>query len=225
MISTTEIYQVLLLEFPYFKKINEEKRQLLCNRTKYFIDGTDFIGRKDMKLTSRVKILISACSQQLTLALPRHFDYKHFDKVFVYPEKYFSTHSQRYHTGEMNTAGAIVLSWEDFYKGISIDDNSRNVGLHEFAHALDFMCMAEMEVDETFATSLEKFKALASVYLKNQPDKPLFRSYATTNISEFFAVATEYYFEGAAEFVSKEPELFELLRKTFRQNTAPRLTK
>jgi MtfA peptidase len=225
MISIQEIYQVLLFEFPFFKKINEDKRQLLCKRTQHFIHGTDFIGRKEMEMTNRVKILISACSQQLTLAFPKHYDYKYFEKIIVYPEKYFSSHTQRYHTGEMNTAGAIVLSWEDFYKGMSIDDNSRNVGLHEFAHALEFMDIAKMDVDPVFSACLDKFTAMATHYLQNQPEKPLFRSYATTNLSEFFAVATEYYFEGAADFVVREPELFDLLRKAYQQDMAPTFSK
>ncbi len=225
MITIQEIYQVLLFEFPFFKKIDEGKRQLLCKRTQHFIDGTDFIWRKDMEMTNSVKILISACSQQLTLAFPKHYDYKYFEKVIVYPEKYFSSHTQRYHTGEMNTAGAIVLSWEDFYKGMSIDDNSRNVGLHEFAHALEFMDIANKGVDPVFSACLDKFTALAAHYLQNQPEKPLFRSYATTNLSEFFAVATEYYFEGAPDFVVQEPELFNLLRMAYQQDTAPTFSK
>jgi len=225
MISTNEIYNVLLLEFPYFKKINEEKRQLLCARTQHFIEGTDFIPRKGMELTNRMLILISACSQQLTLAFSKHYDYAYFEKIIVYPEKYLSTYTEKYHTGEMNTAGIIVLSWEDFYKGIKIDNDTHNVGLHEFAHALEFMDIANKDIDETFSACLDKFTALADHYLQHQPDKPLFRSYATTNLSEFFAVATEYYFEAPKEFAEREPDLFDILNKAYQQNTAPKARK
>lgn len=220
MISMNEIYNVLLLEFPYFKKINEEKRQLLCKRTKHFIEGTDFIPRKGMELTNRMLILISACSQQLTLAFPDHYDYGYFEKIIVYPEKYYSTYTEKYHTGEMNTAGIIVLSWEDFYKGITVDNDARNVGLHEFAHALEFMDIANKDMDEKFAACLDKFTAVADHYLQQQPGIPLFRSYATTNLSEFFAVATEYYFEAPKEFAEREPQLFDILNKAYQQNTA-----
>jgi len=200
MISINEIYNVLLLEFPYFKKINEEKRQLLCKRTKHFIEGTDFIPRKGMELTNRMLILISACSQQLTLSFPDHYDYAYFEKIIVYPEKYYSTYTEKYHTGEMNTAGIIVLYWEDFYKGIKNQNDTYNLGLHEFAHALEFMDIANKDINEIFSACLDKFTAVADHYLKQQPDKPLFRSYDTTNLSEFFAIATEYYFENPNEF-------------------------
>jgi Mlc titration factor MtfA (ptsG expression regulator) len=220
MISTTEIYKVLLFEFPYFKKINEERRELLCRRTQEFIAGTKFIPRKEMILTDRMIILISACAQQLTLGFKKHYKYIYFEKIIVYPEKYLSTHTGRYHTGEMNTAGAIVLSWEDFYKGITIDNDTHNVGLHEFAHALEFMDMAHKDIDETFSTFLDKFFVHADYYLKNKPEESLFRSYATKNTSEFFAVATEYYFEAPAAFRQREPELFAILDTAYQQRTS-----
>lgn len=222
MISEQEIYKVLLFEFPYFKKINEEKRTLLCQRTKEFIEGTKFIPRKGMEITNRMKILISACSQQLTLAFKKHYEYAYFDKIVLYPEKYLSTHTGRYHTGEMNTIGVIAFSWEDFHKGISIDNDAHNVGLHEFAHALEYMDIANEDIDERFSACLDKFTALADQYLQHQPDKPLFRSYATTNLSEFFAVATEYYFEAPNEFAIQQPELFTILNRAYQQNTAPK---
>lgn len=225
MISEQEIHNSLLFEFPYYKKINEEKRNLLCRRTKYFIDGTHFIPKKGLVLTNRMKILIAACSQQLTLGFKKHYGYAYFDKVIVYPEKYLSTYTEKYHTGEMNTAGIIVLSWEDFYKGIKIDNDARNVGLHEFAHALEFMDIANKDIDETFSACLDKFTVFADYYLQNKSDKPLFRSYATTNLSEFFAVATEYYFESPNEFALQEPELFAILKRAYKQNTAPKVSK
>jgi Mlc titration factor MtfA (ptsG expression regulator) len=225
MISTDEIYTVLLFEFPYFKKINEEKRQQLCLRTKRFIEETNFIPRKGIELTNRMVILISACSQQLTLGFLNHYNYTYFEKIIVYPEKYLSTVTEKYHTGEMNTAGIVVLSWEDFYKGIKIDNDAHNVGLHEFAHALEFMDIANKDVNEVFSACLDKFTVLADQYLQHQPDKPLFRSYATTNLSEFFAVATEYYFEAPYEFAQQEPELFDVLHKAYQQDTAPKASK
>lgn len=218
MISVNEIYNVLLLEFPFFKKINEQKRKILCDRTKEFIDGTKFIPKKGMEITNRMKILIAACSQQLTLGFKKYYEYAYFDKVIVYPEKYLSTITGRYHTGEMNTIGIIVFSWEDFYKGISNATDAHNVGLHEFAHALEFMDISNEGIDEEFSACLDKFTALADHYLHSQPEKPLFRSYATTNLSEFFAVATEYYFEAPDAFARQEPELFTILSRAFKQD-------
>lgn len=225
MISINEIYNTLLFEFPYFKKINEQQRQLLCKRTQQFAEETQFIPRKDLVLTGRMKILISACSQQLTLGFKKHYEYVYFEKIIVYPEKYLSTHSGHYHTGEMNTAGAVVLSWEDFYKGIKVDNDAHNVGLHEFAHALEFMDMAHKDIDDTFSALLDKFFVHADYYFKNKPEKPLFRSYATTNASEFFAVATEYYFEAPIAFRQREPELFTILDQAYQQDISAKIFK
>jgi MtfA peptidase len=59
---------------------------------------------------------------------------ENFDKIIIFPKAYYSKYSKRYHTGEVNSAGVIVLSWEDFLQGFSVEDGF-NVGLHEIAHA------------------------------------------------------------------------------------------
>jgi hypothetical protein len=58
MNSMHEIYNVLLFEFPYFEKINEEKRILLCNRTKLFIEGKDFIPKKRLRCCFGLSVIV-----------------------------------------------------------------------------------------------------------------------------------------------------------------------
>ena len=47
----------------------------------------------------------------------------------------------------------------------------------------------------------------------NQSDTDV---YGATNEAEFFAVASEYFFEKPAQFQEKHPELYELLCKIFK---------
>jgi Mlc titration factor MtfA (ptsG expression regulator) len=42
--------------------------------------------------------------------------------------------------------------------------------------------------------------------------------YGATNKAEFFAVASEYFFQQPHLFKEKHPELFELMEKIFHQN-------
>lgn len=55
-----------------------------------------------------------------------------------------------------------------------------------------------------------------------QPDEDWFDmpAYAFTNEQEFFAVATEYFFEAPRQLASRHPKLYEMLRQTFRQDPA-----
>jgi MtfA peptidase len=47
-----------------------------------------------------------------------------------------------------------------------------------------------------------------------------FRAYGYTNLAEFFAVATENFFERPNEFKKAVPELYAALAKVFKQDLA-----
>ena len=211
------IYSTLLSEFPYFKRLDVKQRQLLCLRTEEFIKLTKFVGKQNLVVTDKMKVLIAAVSQQLTLSFKKNYLYNHFERILVYPEKYISPFSKTLNVGEMNTAGLIIFSWPDFYDGIKLDDN-KNVGLHEFAHALEFMDIANQDTDKRFSYALDKEFMVAYDYIKHRPDKPFFRSYAASNRAEFFAVATEYFFESPVDFSRTHPEIYALFCKIYGQD-------
>jgi Mlc titration factor MtfA (ptsG expression regulator) len=50
------------------------------------------------------------------------------------------------------------------------------------------------------------------------------RWYGATNPGEFFAVATEVFFGLPAELAAHEPELYDVLRRFYRQDPATRIT-
>jgi len=50
----------------------------------------------------------------------------------------------------------------------------------------------------------------------------LLRGYAGTNPAEFFAVATEVFFDRPAAMEQERPELYEVLREFYRQDPAAR---
>ena len=54
------------------------------------------------------------------------------------------------------------------------------------------------------------------------PHPPL-RPYAATNPSEFFAVATESFFDRPLDLRAAEPELYDVLRSYYRQDPAARV--
>lgn len=218
--TNQHIYSILLSEFPYFKRLDVKKRELLCTRTAEFIKLTKFVGKQKLEVTDKMKILIAACSQQLTLSFKKNYLYNHFERILVYPEKYFSPFSKTNNVGEMNTAGVIVFSWQDFYNGIKVNDN-RNVGLHEFAHALEFMDIANKDTDDRFSYALDKEFMVAYDYIKHRPEEQFFRSYAATNRAEFFAVATEYFFESPVDFSRAHPTIYELFCKIYGQDLRP----
>ena len=121
--------------------------------------------------------------------------------------------------------GPVVLAWDQALAGAHRSELGENVVLHEFAHKLD---MLDGVVDGTpvLARDLraEWVRVCSEVYddlVAGVPRPPL-RWYGATNPGEFFAVATELFFELPGELQSREPALYDVLLRFYRQDPAAR---
>ena len=80
--------------------------------------------------------MIASSAIQLTFGLPK-INLKHFERILIYPDEYYSTINKQYHKGEVNPRlKAIVVSWKAFVAGYADPHDGINLGLHEMAHAL-----------------------------------------------------------------------------------------
>jgi len=160
-------------------------------------------------------MLIGTIPVMLTFGM-RGYLYDSVDKIIVHPDEYYSRITQKYHKGEHNPAARlVVLSWEDFKKGIEIIDDNRNLGIHEFAHALFFSCKINKTVScQLFARQFtELLQTLAQPEIKERVIQlRYFRDYAFENQYEFLAVVFECFFESPKEFEKLLPELYEKAR-------------
>jgi Mlc titration factor MtfA (ptsG expression regulator) len=187
-----------------------------------FVRKKQFIGR-GMEVTLPMQVLVAAAAVQLTFGLPE-LVLRHFKRIIIYPDKYYSTITQQYHKGEVNPAArAIVLSWKNFTEGYAHSDDSLNLGLHEMAHALEIENMVENDEYDFLPPAVwEQWQAQAAAYRNHmsQRGSDFFRTYAATNDQEFFAIAVENFFERPAEFQTYAPELYDTLCLLLRQNPA-----
>jgi Mlc titration factor MtfA (ptsG expression regulator) len=121
--------------------------------------------------------------------------------------------------GEAWRDGVVVLAWDDVLSGASDIHDGHNVVLHEFAHQLD---QENGPADgapilEHRSRYVSWARVLGNEYEQLRKDASLGRpsvldQYGATNPAEFFAVATECYFEKPRELRRSHPELFEELR-------------
>lgn len=82
------------------------------------------------------QILIGATYIMRTFGM-RKYIVDVFDKIIIYPNEYFSTHSEQYHKGEFNPMIKVVaFSWKHFEEGFAIDNDNLNLGIHEFSHVI-----------------------------------------------------------------------------------------
>ncbi len=136
--------------------------------------------------------------------------------------------------GETWGNGIIVISWDAVSEGARDPSDGHNVVLHEFAHELayeydltpagvDRAWKPRVENPDTWSSTLQR--AYERLDAKVEAHAPSVMSdYGSTDVAEFFAVATEVFFERPDELGHEDPELYDLLCTFYRQNPAKQLT-
>lgn len=216
--------KAILVDFDFYKTLTLTERKEFEYRVSYLTQNKEFMGRKDLVVTDRMKVLIAATIAQIGFGF-EFITFEDFDKIIIFPKAYYSKYTGHYHKGEVNTAGVIVLSWADFLEGYQIADDGFNVGLHEIAHALRLEdAIPGNEYHFLKETDLAVWNAVAETEYDNiRAGKPSFiRSYAGTNRQEFFAVCVEQFFEQPQEFYDALPQLYKAMAGLIKQNPLKR---
>jgi MtfA peptidase len=204
-----QVEYILFSKCRYYKELDYDKQKEFVSRVITYMSQKGFSTRKGLTLTDEMRVLISASAIQLTMGLD-NFIMEHFNKIIIYPEKYLSKVTGKYHKGEVNLAGIIAFSWKDFIEGNFDDDDNINLGLHEMAHALRFSGF-KGEKDEFFAAYFNKWRSIAKSEFEKinaKGAKSIFRKYAGSNHDEFLSVCIEHFFETPGEFKNELPELY-----------------
>jgi MtfA peptidase len=219
MLPVPQQYRDILAKyFSYYQKLSPKSKAKFELKVTNFIYGKRFIPRQVPEVTIEAKVLIAASAVQLTFGLP-HVYLRHFNKILVYPNNYYSQITKRYHKGEVNPRfGLIVLSWQAFIDGYINQTDSLNLGLHEMAHALRLENKIREEHNLLEENYLEQFDAWADKICNDAGGPVFFRPYACVNKEEFFSVAVENFFERPAEFSVQLPGLYNVMKALLRQD-------
>ena len=122
----------------------------------------------------------------------------------------------------------MILVWDAVKRGARDPEDGRNVVFHEFAHKID---MLGGEVDGTpplpdGAARRSWAQVCSEVFLALKDGDPEVRRvidpYGARNEAEFFAVATESFFERPKRLQEALPALYALLGEFYRQDPAAR---
>jgi Mlc titration factor MtfA (ptsG expression regulator) len=130
-------------------------------------------------------------------------------------------------SGEAMAGGPVMLSWRDVAESGESADWGYNVVIHEFAHVLD---MGDGEADgmPPLASVAER-EAWAAVIdpayerFCDQVDgggETLLDPYGATSVEEYFAVASESFFVTPKEMRARQPDMYGLLARYYRQDPA-----
>jgi Mlc titration factor MtfA (ptsG expression regulator) len=122
--------------------------------------------------------------------------------------------------------GPVLVAWDQAAAAARHPGHGHNVVLHELAHKLDMVDhLADGAPVLHHRVDPARWHAVCSeVFLAMQAgtDRPPLDPYGATNPAEFFAVATEAFFEAAGALRAREPDLFGILREYYGQDPAER---
>jgi len=108
--------------FIFHNAPNPKERLLFERRVQKFIDMKQFIPRAGIKVISaEMKAMIAGSAIQITFGYPNVY-FRHFWRILVYPDNYYSSITHRYHKGEVNARGIIVMSFSQWLLNVFLKD-------------------------------------------------------------------------------------------------------
>ncbi len=217
---------------PAYDWMPPELKKQLHDRIMIFLDEKDFEGCGGLEVTDEMRVAIAA--QACILLLNRKTGYfPQLRTILIYPHAYVAKggtrsgntfiHDETVRLGESWLHGAVVLTWDNIKHGAMDIHDGHNVVFHEFAHQLDQESGAadgvpilgqQRSVYITWARILgEEFVNLQDEVKRGIRD--VMDEYGATNPAEFFAVATETFFEKANQMHHRHPELYEAMKNYY----------
>ncbi len=219
-----ESKQIVRKNVPLYNCLPEPLKDQLNGLVNVFIAEKHFEGCGGLEMTDEIKVTIAAQASMLLLnRRPTYFP--KLRTILVYPHTYVAKQNGRdsVRLGESWQNGPVVLTWDSVKGGARNVRDGKNVVLHEFSHQLDQEDGSAdgapiLESRSCYATWA---RVLSAEYDRLRAKKKKFRrsvlnKYGATNPAEFFAVATEAFFEKAKQMKKKNPELYEELKTYYK---------
>jgi len=227
---------------PMAAQLDDDERARLRQLAQVFIAEKHWEGCGGLALTDEMKVTIAA--QGCLLILARDHDlFARLVTILVYPSTVVSppraprVWRSPYNIHELggtpvlgeSSGDAVILAWDDVVRSARDPHDGRNLVLHELAHAIDF---ADGRADGTpplesdaqrrtwAAVCTAAFRALEHAAPAGDDPARALRAYGATNEAEFFAVATEAFFERPHDLRAQESTLYALLRDFYRIDLA-----
>lgn len=220
---------------PYYNCLPELTKVQLQDLILIFVHEKWFEGASDLQINDEIRVTIAA--QACILLLNRDSEvYPKLRTIIVYPEAYkvsekinkaegtiIPQNSIRH--GESWDYGTVVLSWKDVLRGAANKNDGRNLVFHEFAHQLDSEggsvngapYLPKRSMYRIWAEVLgEEFGSV--IRDLNMQRSNLLGMYSAENPAEFFAVATERFFERPRELQALHPKLYGQFADFYKQD-------
>lgn len=221
-----ERQQAIVIEhFPLWEEIPEDIREETERWMQVFLAEKNFEACGGLpEVTEEMRLAIAAPACLLIARRPQDY-YDRLRSILVYPDAFTvkSEHGDEdVHLGESWGTGSVVLAWQSVKQGDLNPEDGLNVVLHEFAHQIDQEDGAADGVPEL--DEIEDYGKWSRAFLPaydsfcervNEGKRSVLDDYGAESPAEFFAVATETFFERSAGLKREEPEIYAELVKFY----------
>ncbi|MDO9002112.1 MAG: zinc-dependent peptidase [Aquabacterium sp.] len=228
---------ILKKRVPYLRALPADLQLQLKQHIQVFLAEKAFIGCAGLVITDEVRVTIAAQACLLILNRAKTDYYPELRQILVYPGAFIvdkvhtdetgvlQDHQRQVLSGESWSQGQVILSWQDTVEGAAIPDDAHNVVIHEFAHQLDQE--TGLANGAPNLPGPERYRRWSKIMhdafdeLQEQADRgeeSLFDPYGATNPAEFFAVASETFFERPGPMAEQYPSLYHELCGFYRVN-------
>jgi len=217
---------ILKQEVAFYNSLSEDEKKRFEYKVQEFLLNCRITGI-DTTVDETDKVLV-ASSAIIPVFAFEDWRYSNIDEVLLYPamfNKSFDTEGADRNilgmvgNGYMN--GIMTLSKPALRHGFRNETDKKNTAIHEFVHLID---KTDGSIDGIPSILLEKQYTIPWIDLISQKIEEIYdgdsdiNPYGGSNRAEFFAVASEYFFERPVLLKRKHPQLYELMQKAFKRD-------
>ena len=224
---------ILERNVPIYGRMSAHLQQQMRQLVQQFLFQKKFVGCAGLEIDDEMRVTIAG--QACLLLLNRATKvYPALHTILVYPSAFMAprkevdeagvvTEARQDLLGESWSDGRVILAWDHVQRGAGDWADGQNVVLHEFAHQLD--SESGSNNGAPYLGSASNYRSWSDVLARdfaNLRADAMYRQhsvmdhYGATSPAEFFAVATETFFEKPWQMAERHPELFSELFKYYR---------
>jgi Mlc titration factor MtfA (ptsG expression regulator) len=222
---------ILKRNVPLYARMPRDLRLRLEPVVRAFLARVEFIGCQGLQVTDEMRLVVAAQACLLIIENDANA-YSGLHSVLLYPDEFVVqdsdqdeagvvTEGERVLSGQTFDTARIILSWRDVLES-GEENEAYNVVLHEFAHYLDHSidsALTERGHTSSWHETLEReYDALCDAVERGE--ETVIDPYGAEHLAEFFAVATETFFETPKPLREAHPRLYDELRRFFRLDPA-----
>jgi Mlc titration factor MtfA (ptsG expression regulator) len=217
-----------------WRVLDDDERELLRVTSDWLLRHKRWEAAQGFVLVDEITVTIAAQAALVVLGLGVE-EYREVSAIIVYPT---AMQSRGVYAGPVqgtvtdgvlpvlgeahDRRGPVLLAWDQAQDAARNPGRGHNVVFHEFAHKLDMLdgtprLERRGALDRWVEVCTEAYGALRAGI-----ERPPLQPYGATNPAEFFAVATEAFFDVPVTLEHHEPRLYEVMRDFYKQDPAAR---